>query len=55
MEVLDYIPSGWRVLGGAINHPRGYRWICNNKSRFGDEYRHALVAEEEIWKEEEQK
>lgn len=46
MEVLDHVPEGWRVLTGAIEHPHGYEWICNNKSRFSDEYRHALVPEE---------
>lgn len=44
--IFDDVPAGWRVLEGAINHPRGYRWVCNNKSLFGGEYQHALVPEE---------
>ena len=43
--VLDVVPEGWKVLK-AINHPPGYRWICNNKSRFSEEYEKGLVPEE---------
>ena len=46
MVVLDHVPDGWRVLGGTTNAPKGYRFINNNKSRFGGEYQHALVKEE---------
>ena len=44
--VLDRLPKGWRYLYGATTAPLGYRWACNNKSRFGGEYRHALVKED---------
>lgn len=46
MEVLDHVPDGWRVLRGTTTEPKGYRFINNNKSRFGGEYKHALVPEE---------
>ena len=46
IEVLDHVPEGWKVVGGATAHPAGYRWINNNKSRFGGEYQHALVKED---------
>ncbi len=46
MAVLDHVPEGWRVIGGAVNHPSGYRFINNNKSRFNGEYQHALVKED---------
>ena len=46
IKVMDSIPDGWKVVSGA-NAPRGYRLINNNnKSRFGGEYRVALVPEE---------
>lgn len=45
-EVLDHVPEGWKVIGGATAHPDGYRWISNNQPRFGGEYKHALVPED---------
>ena len=45
-RVLDHLPKGWRYLGGATTAPLGYRWAYNSKSRFGGEYRHALVKED---------
>ena len=45
-EVLDHVPRGWKVIQGAAAHPPGYRWINNNKSLFGGEYKKALVPEE---------
>lgn len=49
IRVLDRLPEGWRYLDGATTAPLGYRWACNNKSRFGGEYRHALIREEQAW------
>ena len=46
MVVLDYVPEGWKVVGGCTNAPAGYRFINNKKSRFGGEYQHALVKED---------
>jgi hypothetical protein len=46
MEVLDHVPEGWKVIPGATAHPHGYRWVNNNKSLFGGEYKQALVPEE---------
>lgn len=45
-EVLDHVPEGWRVIGGANMAPNGYRFINNNKSRWSGQYKHALVSEE---------
>lgn len=47
-EVLDKVPDGWVVLDGALTAPRGYVFVCNRKSRWGGEYRHALVPEKVI-------
>lgn len=44
-RVLDRLPDGWRYLDGASTAPVGYRWACNNRSRFGGEYRSALIRE----------
>ena len=44
--VLDHVPDGWRVIENANTAPKGFRFVSNNKSRFGGEYRHALVAED---------
>ena len=46
MAVLDHVPEGWKVVGGCTNAPAGYRFISNNKSRFGGKYQHALVKED---------
>lgn len=45
-EVLDRVPEGWRVIDDANMAPNGYRFICNNKSRWSGEYKHALVPED---------
>ena len=47
-EVLDKVPDGWVVLDRALTAPRGYVFVCNRKSRWGGEYRHALVPEKAI-------
>ena len=47
-EVLDKAPDGWGVLDRALTAPRGYVFVCNRKSRWGGEYRHALVPEKTI-------
>ena len=46
MAVLDHVPECWKVVSGCTNAPLGYRFINNNKSRFGGEYQHALVKED---------
>lgn len=46
LVVLDHVPAGWRVIGGANMAPEGFRFICNNKSRWSGEYKHALVPDE---------
>lgn len=49
VKTLNHIPDGWKRLTGAVNHPPGYRWIWNGKSRFGGEFEHALAPEEEVF------
>ena len=52
--IYDSVPKGWRVLTGAVNRLSGYRWICKNVSRYGEDHNHALVPEDvaiEWWKE----
>ena len=44
---LDHLPEGWLYLDGASTAPLGHRWACNGESRFGGEYRHALIKEDE--------
>lgn len=44
---MGELPEGWRVLEGALCAPRGYAFISNGKSRFGDEYENALLKLEE--------
>ena len=47
-EVLDKVPDGWVVLDRALTAPRGYVFVCNRKTRWGGEYRHALAPEKAI-------
>lgn len=47
VDMYDSAPDGWSKLEGATTAPKGYAWYSNNKSRFSDEYRHALVKEDE--------
>ena len=47
-EVLDKVPDGWVALDRALTAPRGYVFVCNRKSRWSGEYRHALVPEKVI-------
>ena len=37
----------WQPIEGAVNAPVGYHWENNGKSRFGGEYKHRLVKDEE--------
>ena len=46
IQILECIPEGWQVLIGATTAPKGYRFICNNKSRWSNERKTALVAKE---------
>lgn len=46
IEEFDSVPDGWVVLRNANMAPLGFRFICNNKSRWSGEYKHALVHEE---------
>jgi hypothetical protein len=43
IKVYTELPKGWRIIEGAMTAPRGYIWICNNKSRFSKEYESALL------------
>ena len=43
MTVYDRLPKGWIFLSGARTAPYGYKWISNGKSRFSNDYEHALL------------
>jgi hypothetical protein len=47
IQIYDEMPTGWKRLKGAQTAPLGYEWIWNGKSRFGGEYRHALLRTEQ--------
>lgn len=48
-DVYQRVPEGWRVIGGATNHPPGLRWIDNCKSRFDPDRKRGLVPEENAY------
>ena len=48
INVFDNIPKGWVICRYTMTSPRGYVWICNNKSFFTREREHALLKEGEI-------
>lgn len=35
------------LLIGQVTAPKGKKWVSNGKSRFGGEYRHWLIDEDE--------
>lgn len=43
--ILDKAPKGWTKLSNATTSPKGYSWYSNGKSRFGGEYKSALVKD----------
>lgn len=45
VPVLEELPEGWKPLTAAA--PQCYLWAFNGMSRFGGEYRHALVKNDE--------
>lgn len=47
VDVKDKIPEGWQKLEGATTAPKGYEWYSNGKSRFGGEYKNALIKTSE--------
>lgn len=47
-SVAKEMPEGWKVTEGAMTAPKGYKWIDNNKSRFGGERKSALIEESKI-------
>ncbi len=47
VEIKDSVPKGYVKLEGATTAPKGYEWYSNGKSRFGGEYKNALVKKEE--------
>jgi hypothetical protein len=43
---LDEKPEGWEYIDAATTAPNGWRWACNNMSRFGNiGYAHALIKQ----------
>ena len=45
LEVYNYIPSGWKVIESP-GYPKGYRYICNGKSRWDKDFKKALIPEQ---------
>ena len=43
LEVFEELPEGWAILEAAATAPEGYKWIWNKMSRFGGNFRHALL------------
>lgn len=43
IKIFKEIPDGWVICEGAMTHPRGYVWICNNKSLFDGSRKHGLL------------
>ena len=46
-KILDKLPNGWVYKEYTTTQPNGYRWACNNKSMFCNEYESALIKESE--------
>lgn len=42
------LPKGWTRIEGALTAPRGYTWVSNNKSRFSDERKSALIKNDKL-------
>lgn len=47
IRVYERKPNGWKEDTGATTAPVGYKWINNCKSRFGGEFKQALLKEKE--------
>ena len=47
IRVYERKPNGWKEDKGARTAPVGYKWINNCKSRFGGEFKQALLKEKE--------
>lgn len=47
VKIYTEMPEGWTFLDGTTTAPVGYRWIWNRKSRFGGEYLHGLLKDED--------
>lgn len=43
MKIYKKMPSGWIFVQGATTAPVGYRWICNNKSRFSGKRKSGII------------
>lgn len=46
--LYDRLPDGWKIIKGAMTAPSGYIWIHNGKSLFGGEYKHGIIAMENL-------
>ena len=42
-KVYSSVPKGYIKIEGATTAPKGLEWYSNGKSRFGGEYKNALV------------
>ena len=43
VDIIDKMPEGWKETKGSTTAPLGYKWVDNNKSRFGGERQRALL------------
>lgn len=43
LDIRMDMPKGWQVDKGATTAPRGLTWINNSKSRFGGEFKQAMI------------
>lgn len=44
MRIYTEMPTGWKILNGAMTAPKGCVWIWNGKSRFGNKgFKHGLL------------
>ena len=41
--VYDNLPKDWKIIKGATNNPKGYKWNNNGKSRFSKNYKQGLL------------
>lgn len=46
IKILNELPDGWRYIEHTNTEPRGYKWACNNKSMFSNEYEHVLIKQD---------
>lgn len=44
VKILDKLPEGWKIVNSPLSYvPDGYAWATNCKSRFTEDFDHALI------------